>query len=102
MATLKSFLNHVTTTNSINATSAQNKIAEVIISNTTANENIEYQLFVTQTQNNKDYPITPKMRLLVGEVHTRPMSTFINSGYSLKITVTSGKTVDTITSIIEL
>jgi len=100
MATLKSFLNHVTTTNFINATSAQNKIAEVIISNTTANENIEYQLFVTQS--NKDYPITPKMRLLVGEVHTRPMSTFINSGDSLKITVTSGKTVDTITSIIEL
>lgn len=100
MATLKSFLNHVTTTNFINATSAQNKIAEVIISNTTANENIEYQLFVTRS--NKDYPITPKMRLLVGEVHTRPMSTFINSGDLLKITVTSGKTVDTITSIIEL
>jgi hypothetical protein len=110
MATLNSVLKSVTkTTDTIgSSTSAQNKIAEVIISNISNNQ-IEYQLFITD--NGANYPITPNTRLLVGEVHTKPMSTFISSSNTLGITISAkevpaGNTaetkVDTITSIIEL
>ena len=115
MATLNSILKSVNTTGEIgSSTASQNKIAEVIISNTSG-ENIKYQLKIKTS--NGEFPITPKTRLLVGESHVRPMSTFIsakegNDNNILKITVTNDKdtsessnnpkTVDTITSIIEL
>ena len=114
MATLNSILKSVDTTGEIgSSTASQNKIAEVIISNTSG-EDIKYQLKIKTS--NGEFPITPKTRLLVGESHIRPMSTFISAkdgtNNTLNITVTNDKdttedstnpkTVDTITSIIEL
>ena len=114
MATLNSILKSVNTTGEIgSSTASQNKIAEVIISNTSG-ENIKYQLKIKTS--NGEFPITPKTRLLVGESHVRPMSTFISAkdgdNNTLNITVTNDKDtpeksdnpkkVDTITSIIEL
>lgn len=81
-------------------TSSQGKISEIVVSNTTAETDITYQIFVNH--NSTPYPITPVTRLLDGEAHTIPMSTFISSSDKVEINIPSGKTVDTVVSVIEL
>ena len=104
MATLNSKLTHVTgdgTKKPIGSiSSSQGKISEIIISNTTntgTDKTTTYKIFV-----DNDYPITPSTKLLENEVHIIPMSTFINNSNVVNIEVPSGKTVDTVVSVIEL
>lgn len=81
------------------ATSAKGKIAEIIISNEGTN-NVNYTIKLNRPSEEKLVQISPKTTLVAGDVHVKPMSTFIQGGDILEINASGA--VKTVVSIIEL
>ena len=81
------------------ATSAKGKIAEIIVSNEGAND-VNYTIKLNRPSEENPVQINPETTLAAGDVHIKPMSTFIQGGDILEINATGA--VKTVVSIIEL
>ena len=85
------------------ATSAKGKIAEIIVSNEGTTD-VNYTIKLNRQNPNENesgsVQISPKTILAAGDVHVKPMSTFIRGGDTLEINADGA--VKTVVSIIEL